>query len=87
MFKRKWPWGGSIISDEGFEITVAHKSAYYHDDRGKFEFGYEGGCLSGIPYQEDKPVPLSQFETEQMIDRVVRALEFAGNRVDVFRRQ
>jgi hypothetical protein len=85
MFKKRWLWLGKIVSDEGFEISFAHKSVYYRDSRGKFEFGYESGRLSSIPYQiEGEHVALTQAEIEQMVDRVVRGIESDGTQVDVF---
>ena len=85
MFKRRWPWLGKLVSDEGFEISFAHKGVYYRDSRGKFEFGYESGLLSSTPYQiEGEPVALTQPEIDQMVDRVVRGIKSDGSQVDVF---
>ena len=87
MFRRKYLFFGNLVSDEGFEISFAHKSAYYSDSRGKFEFGYEPGYLSETPYQiEGERVLLTKPEIDEMVGRVVRAHEFNGDRVDVFRK-
>jgi hypothetical protein len=87
MFRRKWPWGGMIISDEGFEVSFEHKGVVYKDGRCKFAFGYEDGYLFVTPHQvEGEKISLSQSEIDQMVDRVVRALQFRGDRVDVFRK-
>ena len=87
MFKRKWPWFGILVSDEGFEISFAHKGVYYSDSSGKFEFGDEAGLLSSTPYQiEGEPVSLTQAEIDKMVDRVVKGIESEGNDVMVFGR-
>ena len=88
MFKRKWRWFGKLVSDEGFEISFAHNSVYYQDGRGKFEFGYEDGLLSGTPYQlAGEPALLSQADIDEIVDRVVRGIQASGDEVvQVFRR-
>lgn len=85
MFRKRWPWLGKLVSDEGFQISFAHKSVYYHDPRGTFEFGYEDGLLSETPYQvSGQTVSLSQPEIDQMVERVVMGIKSEDLPVQVF---
>ena len=85
MFRKRWPWLGKLVSDEGFQISFAHKSVYYHDPRGTFEFGYEDGLLSETPYQvSGQTVSLSQPEIDQMVERVVKGIKSEDLPVQVF---
>ena len=85
MFKTKWPRLGVIVSDEGFEVSFSHKSVYYCDARGKFEFGYEAGMLSGMPFQvAGDAITLSQLERAAMVDLVAAAIRWSGSDVEVF---
>jgi hypothetical protein len=87
MLKRRWRWFGKPVSKEGFEVFFGHKSVYYQDSRGKFEFGYEDGYLSSVPYQvEGQRISLSASDIEQMLDRVIHGIETDGGEVvQVFR--
>jgi hypothetical protein len=85
MFRKRWPWLGKLVSDEGFEISFAHKSVYYHDSRGKFELGYEDGLLSATPYQvAGQAVSLSPSEIDQMVERVVMGIKSEDLPVQVY---
>ncbi len=83
MFRRKWLLVGPIVSDEGFEVTSDHRTAYYRDSRGTFSFGYEDGYLIPTPYHIESKTFVSKPEADEMADRVVRSLEFRGDRVYV----
>jgi hypothetical protein len=57
---------------------------YYHDSRGKFEFGYEDGLLFATPYQvAGQAVSLSESEIDQMVERVVMGIKPEDLRVQV----
>jgi hypothetical protein len=84
MFKKRWPWRGKLVSDEGFEIFFGHKTAYYQDNRGKFSFGFEDWLLSATPHQDSgQAVALSQSEIDQIVERIVRGLTWEGLSVQV----
>lgn len=88
MFKRRWLWFGKLISDDGCEISYAHKSVYFRDSRGKFEFPYEDGFLFPSPFQvAGEPVSLNQSEIDQMVERVVDGIKSDGLPVSVFSNQ
>ena len=85
MFKKRWPWRGKLVSEEGFQISFAHKSVYYHDTRGTFEFGYEDGLLFTTHYQvAGQAISLSQLEIDQMVERVVMGIKSENLPVQVF---
>jgi hypothetical protein len=85
MFKRRWKWFGKLVSDEGFTLAYQYKGITYTDERGTFEFSLEGGVLIPKPYQiAGVPVTLTQSETDQMVERVVRGIKSEGNVVQVF---
>jgi len=85
MFRKRWPWLGKIVSDEGFEISIAHKTVYYSDGRGKFALGYEDGLLFKNPYQvSGDTITLSQTEIDQMVERVFRGIQWEGLPVQIF---
>jgi hypothetical protein len=85
MFKKRWPWLGKLVSDEEFEISFGHKTVYYQDNRGKYSFGYEDGLLFATPYQvSGQAVALSQYEIDQMVERVVRGITWEQLPVQVF---
>jgi hypothetical protein len=79
MFRKRWPWLGKLVSDEGYEISFAHKTVYYRDSRGKFSFGYEDGLLSATPHQDaGEAISLRQHEIDQMVERVVAGIKSEG---------
>ncbi len=86
MFKRKFPWLGKLVSDEGFEVAFGHKSVYYIDYRGKFEFGYEDGYLfpTSCFQVAGEAISLSQKERSQMVERIVSGIREDGTTVEVF---
>ncbi len=87
MFKRQWFGFGKLVSDEGCEVSYAHRSVYYSDNRGRFEFGYEDGLLFPKPFQvAGEPISLNQSEIDQMVDRVVRGIKIDGHPVQVYRK-
>jgi hypothetical protein len=87
MFKRRWKWFGKVVSDEGFSLSYGHKSVTYCDYRGCFEFGFEDGLLSPTPYQiEGEKISLSPSDVDEIVNRVVRGIQWSGLEVEVFRR-
>jgi hypothetical protein len=86
VFKRKWRWFGPLISDEGFNVSYAHKTVVYRDDRGSFEFGFEDGYVfPGSLFQTaGDPVKLSRAEADEIVDRVVRWVRADGGTVEIF---
>jgi hypothetical protein len=85
MFKKRWPWLGRIVSEEGFEISFAHKTVYYSDGRGKFALGHEDGLLFRNPYPvSGNTIALSQTEVDQMVERVLGGIQWEGLPVQVF---
>ena len=83
MFKKRWPWGGKIISDEGFEIFFGHKTAYYQDDPANSHLGLRTDSSSQGLIRIPVKLALSQAEIDQMVDRTVRALMWEGLPVQV----
>ena len=85
MFKRKWFGFGKLVSDEGCEISYAHRTVYYRDSRGKFAFGYEDGFLFPTPFQvAGETISLNQSEIDQMVDRLVSGIKSDGRPVQVY---
>jgi hypothetical protein len=73
MFKKRWPWLGKLVSDEGFEISFGHKTLYYQDNHGKTSYQVSG-----------QAVALTQAEIDQMVERVVRGITWEQLPVQVF---
>jgi len=87
MFKRRWRWFGQLISEEGFSLRYGHKSIYYIDERGRFEFGLEDGFLFPTAFQiAGTPVQLSPSEVEVMTDRVIRGIRAEGHTVELYKK-
>jgi hypothetical protein len=85
MFKRQWLRFGKLVSDEGCEISYAHKSVYYRDNRDKFEFPYEDGILMPTPFQvAGEAKLLNQPEIDQMVERVVSGIKADGHPVQIY---
>ena len=85
MFKRRWKWIGKLESDEGFTLAYGNRSITYSDERGSFKFGFEDGLLFPEPFQTaGVPVLLSQPETAEIVERVIRGIRSEGHAVEVY---
>jgi len=85
MFKKRWLGLGKLVSDEGYEISYGHKSVYYRDNRGKFEFPYEDGLLVPKPFQvAEETISVDQSEIDQMVERIVNGIKADGHQVQVY---
>jgi hypothetical protein len=80
MFKRRWRFFGKLRSDDGCWITYGNKSVNYHDERGKFQLGFEDGWLFREIWQKSgNSVNLTDFEKTQILDRVLDGLRSDGH--------
>jgi hypothetical protein len=86
VFKKKFMQLNRVISDEGFNISYGHRSVYYTDERGRFEFPFEDGLLIPKPYQiSGEHIFLSLPEIEEMTERVAAGIKYDGRPFEIFR--
>jgi hypothetical protein len=88
MFKRGWFGLGRIRSDEGYTVHYGHGSLFYTDERGTFGIGYEDGMLFPDQVKWEGPNgPLSESERDQVLKRMLEALEWDGHSARIYKRR
>jgi hypothetical protein len=87
MFKRRWFGLGRIRSDEGYTVHYGHRTLFYTDERGTFDIGCEDGMLFSDHVKWAGPNgPLSESERDQILQKMLKALEWDGHSARIWRR-
>jgi len=85
MFRRGWFGLGRLRSDEGFSIAYGHKALRYFDEHGEVQAGFEDGYLFPDIFRVGTPLMrITGPDRDKILDRMVRALEWDGQSVQVW---